>query len=190
VSIVSSQSSFSVRCPHARDTRDLGAAIAGVLVGGDVVLLNGELGAGKTTLVKGVVGALDSDEEVTSPTFVLCHFYETDPVIAHVDCWRLTGPREVEDLALLEFLDDGGAVLIEWGDIGRPVLGEDFLVVDFVIEEADGDGLGTLLPEGAVDAARRVRLSAEGAHWKDRLVSLQSRCRAVGLLPMVPEPAT
>ena len=97
----------------------LGATVAEQLRPGDVVILEGELGAGKTTFVKGAVRALGDDESVTSPTFVLCHFYETDPVIAHVDCWRLADARDFADLGIGEVLDDGGVALIEWGTMAK-----------------------------------------------------------------------
>jgi tRNA threonylcarbamoyladenosine biosynthesis protein TsaE len=107
------------------ETRAVAAAFATVLLPGDVVLLCGELGAGKTTFVQGVGDALGVGEPMTSPTFTLVQTYGTFPVVAHADAWRLTNLREVLDLGLDELLDDGAVALVEWGDavsaaIGRP----------------------------------------------------------------------
>ncbi len=116
----------------AAATRRLGALFAALLGPGDVVLLCGGLGAGKTTFVKGVVTGLGGRaDEVTSPTFTLCHLYELKALVAHVDCWRLEDLREVVDLGLEEVLDDGGVALIEWGERAAPLLGRDALVVEF-----------------------------------------------------------
>lgn len=83
-----------------------------------MVLLIGNLGAGKTTLAKGIVkglGAADPDE-VTSPTFTLIHEYGTNPKVYHVDLYRLEHAREVASLGLDEIFDRGAVVLIEWGE--------------------------------------------------------------------------
>lgn len=110
--------------PDAAGTRRIGALIARVLGPGDVLLLSGGLGAGKTTLTKGLVAALGGDaHEVTSPTFTLCRTYPTTPPVAHVDCWRLEQLAEVVELALEEVLDDGGVVVVEWGEAAEPLLG-------------------------------------------------------------------
>lgn len=145
------------------DTARLGARLAGLLEPGDVVLLSGELGAGKTTLVKAVVAALGGEEEVTSPTFTLLRTYATRPVVAHVDCWRLEQLHEVLDLGLEEVLDDGGVALVEWGEAAEPVFGRDALVLRLTVEPG-GD------PE-APSTARRIEL-AGGARWHARLAAL------------------
>lgn len=97
-------------------TRALGARLAHHAKPGDVVVLTGPLGAGKTVCVKGFVAALDARVDVTSPTFALCHRYATSPPVAHVDCWRMESPAELVDIGLDELLDDGWIALVEWGD--------------------------------------------------------------------------
>ncbi len=99
-----------------RWTKILGEVLAPRLLPGDVVLLTGDLGAGKTTLVKGLMGALDESIDVTSPSFALCHQYDSIPPIAHVDCWRMESESELDELALDELLDDGWVAVIEWGE--------------------------------------------------------------------------
>jgi tRNA threonylcarbamoyladenosine biosynthesis protein TsaE len=111
------------------ETRAVGAAIASVLQPGDVLLLAGELGAGKTTLVQGIGDFFGVGEPMTSPTFTLVHTYGTDPLLAHVDVWRLEHLREVLDLGLDELLDAGAIAIVEWGDaVAEALGGEAFLV--------------------------------------------------------------
>ncbi|MCU1491393.1 MAG: hypothetical protein JWM85_2798 [Acidimicrobiaceae bacterium] len=113
----------------AADTRALGALLGRALRPGELLILSGGLGAGKTTLTKGLVRELGGEEEVTSPTFTLVRTYASDPPVAHVDCWRLDRLEEVMDLALEEVLDDGGIVVVEWGEAVAPLLGHEALVL-------------------------------------------------------------
>lgn len=94
---------------------ELGAKLAGHLKAGDLVALNGELGAGKTTLVRGIGAALGVRGAVTSPTFVLArtHPRETGAPLVHVDAYRLSSPAELDDLDL-DFL--GSIVIVEWAE--------------------------------------------------------------------------
>lgn len=106
------------RTKSEEETIALGERLARRVAPGSVVLLTGELGAGKTTLAKGIVkglGAADPDE-VSSPTFTLIHEYG-DPVrVYHVDLYRLDDPREAEALGLDELFDRSAVVLVEWGE--------------------------------------------------------------------------
>ncbi len=147
------------RTGSAEATRAIGAALAGVLRPGDVVLLVGELGTGKTTLVQGLVAALGGTGSVTSPTFTLAQLYATSPPVTHVDLWRLEHLKEVVDLALDEVLDDGGVVVAEWGEAAEPLFGGDALVV--VLERAGGDDerLVTIEPHGPSWAERSDALA-------------------------------
>jgi tRNA threonylcarbamoyladenosine biosynthesis protein TsaE len=91
-----------------------GAALAGVLQAGDVVALSGPLGAGKTTLVRGVLAALGHAGEVPSPTFAIVQPYDlTSLPVAHADLYRIEDPAELEELGLDDQLFDG-ALLVEW----------------------------------------------------------------------------
>ena len=99
-----------------------GSRIGDLLTPSDVVLLVGDLGAGKTTLTKYVAAALGVVHEVTSPTFTIAHSYDCAPGSAikqlmHLDAYRLRGADDLEDVGLFDALDDGAAAIIEWGDV-------------------------------------------------------------------------
>jgi tRNA threonylcarbamoyladenosine biosynthesis protein TsaE len=105
------------------DTIDVGRRLARILRPPQLLLLKGDLGTGKTTLVKGIAQALDAAEpdEVTSPTFTLLHEYDGSldgkPVkLFHLDVYRIEGERQLETLGLEELLTDDALVLVEWGE--------------------------------------------------------------------------
>ena len=105
------------------DTVELGRKLAALLKPPQLLLLRGELGTGKTTLVKGIAQALDAAEpdEVTSPTFTLIHEYDGThdgkPIkLFHIDVYRLEAERQLETLGLDELLTPDSLVLVEWGD--------------------------------------------------------------------------
>ncbi len=127
-----------IRLIDAAATARLGAAIAQALRPGDAVCLFGPLGAGKSTLARGLIRALTHpDEEVPSPTFTLVQTYEAGAMtIAHFDLYRLARASEIDELGLDEALDDGVAV-IEWPERLEGRLPPDRL--DIVIAP-DGDG--------------------------------------------------
>jgi tRNA threonylcarbamoyladenosine biosynthesis protein TsaE len=110
-----------------RDTRRLGAAIARVLLPGDLLVLSGDLGAGKTFLVRAVARELGLAGRVTSPTFTLVQEYTTARgTLVHVDLYRLLGenlPREIARLGLRERRAEGGILLVEWGGEAIDLLG-------------------------------------------------------------------
>jgi tRNA threonylcarbamoyladenosine biosynthesis protein TsaE len=106
------------RTASEEETIALGERLARDLPSRQVVLLIGQLGAGKTTLAKGIVkglGAADPDE-VSSPTFTLIHEYGREGRVYHIDLYRLDQPREVATLGLDELFDRAAIVLIEWGE--------------------------------------------------------------------------
>jgi len=108
---------FVTRSPE--ETIDLGRQLAPELVPPSLVLLQGELGAGKTTLVKGIVEeySVTNREQVTSPTFTLIHEYRSPRVdIYHIDLYRVDTPRELETLAIDDLFGPRSLILIEWGE--------------------------------------------------------------------------
>lgn len=113
------------------DTINLGKKLGRFLKPGDLVLLYGDLGCGKTTFVKGLAESLEVDPEfyITSPSFSLINVYEGKHIIYHVDLYRLD-TVEVEDLGLWEHLNDG-VVIIEWADRLNFSLKEDYIEVFF-----------------------------------------------------------
>ena len=141
--------------PDADATARLGAAIARVLKPGEAVCLSGPLGAGKSTLARGLVRALTQpDEDVPSPTFTLVQFYDgPDFPVAHFDLYRLARAEEAYEIGLDEALEDGAAV-IEWPQRLEGRLPPDRLDIEITM----------------VDEARRARLVPHGA-WEGRPVA-------------------
>jgi tRNA threonylcarbamoyladenosine biosynthesis protein TsaE len=99
----------------AAETEEAGARLAGHLRRGDLLLLEGPLGAGKTTFVRGLHRGLRASGDVASPTFQLLRLYPGPTPLAHADLFRLQSSAELDDLGLDELLD-GGVVVVEWGD--------------------------------------------------------------------------
>jgi tRNA threonylcarbamoyladenosine biosynthesis protein TsaE len=103
----------------SEETIAFGRTLAELLAPPKLVLLRGDLGAGKTTLVKGIAAAFDAaaEEDVTSPTFTLVHEYRGPKVnLFHIDLYRVDTPRELETLGLDDLRDGNGILLIEWGE--------------------------------------------------------------------------
>ena len=139
----------------ADDTRALAAELAAVARPGDLFLLAGDLGAGKTTFVQGFGKALRVEEPITSPTFVIVHMYEGGAFpIVHVDAYRLEHLQELLDLGLGELVDHDGVTLIEWGDAVVAALPPEFVEVRLEL--------------GDDDDARVVRLQGSGSTWAAR----------------------
>lgn len=149
---------------HARsldDTLGIAAVLADLACEGDVILLAGEMGSGKTAFAQGFGRALGVTEPITSPTFTLVHSYDTGGVtLHHADLYRLEQLSEVAELALAELAEFHGVVLVEWGDVVESVFG-DHVVVEL---EPIADDL----------IARRVRISAAGATWASRWQALMA----------------
>jgi tRNA threonylcarbamoyladenosine biosynthesis protein TsaE len=140
-------------CAHSLvDTRAIAAALAGLARAGDLIVLAGEMGAGKTAFAQGFGAALGVTEPITSPTFTLVHSYEAGKItLHHADIYRLTTHHEVSDLALMELLEYDGIVLVEWGDVVAQSLG-DHLVVHLEHVPDDED-------------QRRISVSGTGRSW-------------------------
>lgn len=135
------------------ETGRLGAALAHALTVGDLVVLSGDLGAGKTTLVRALARALDVTAPVTSPTFTLLQTYEGRLRLHHLDAYRLDDPDEAMVLDLPTLLDDDAAVLIEWGEKLDELLPPHRLRVEIVLGEVDR-------PD-----ERRITLTGIGPRW-------------------------
>jgi len=103
----------------AEETTELGRSLAAELRPPRLVVLSGDLGAGKTTLIKGIAEGFQaaSQENVTSPTFTLIHEYRGPEVnVYHIDLYRIDTPRELDTLALDDLIDEKSVLLIEWGE--------------------------------------------------------------------------
>lgn len=118
-------------------TEALAAELAGRLGPGDVVLLTGDLGAGKTTFVRGACRALGVREPVTSPTFTIGQRYEGETPVAHVDLYRLGSLAEEEPGLLDDYLDPGTIAFVEWPDAARAEL--QGVGIEITIEHDGGD---------------------------------------------------
>lgn len=148
---------------HARtksvdDTRALAAELAPFAQAGDLILLEGGLGTGKTAFVQGFAKGLGVTDRVTSPTFVLVRSYAGRLPMVHLDVYRLDKLQELVDLGIAELLDEDGVTLIEWGDVVTPALPADYLEVR--LEPGDGED------------ERRVRIRAVGRSWPARMRSI------------------
>ncbi|MGI8493473.1 MAG: tRNA (adenosine(37)-N6)-threonylcarbamoyltransferase complex ATPase subunit type 1 TsaE [Acidimicrobiales bacterium] len=146
-------------CPSLADTAAVAHRLAPLLVAGDVVLLDGELGAGKTAFTQALAEAVGVDRPITSPTFTLVAPYHTARGydLLHVDLYRLEKTSEVAALGLAELLEEGAVAVIEWGARANPVLSPNHLSISFEV-----------LPDGG----RRLTLTGEGAGWPERLSAI------------------
>jgi len=142
---------IEITCETVDDTRALGRRLAASLRGGDVLLLKGDLGAGKTALAGGIAEGLGVEEQVVSPTFVLVRWYQGLMPFVHADVYRLGSSAEIEDLDLPDEALDG-VLAVEWGDVAEQQFGDDHLLVDITVND---------------DASRTIRLVPRGS-WAAR----------------------
>lgn len=145
--------SFLLRGEEA--TLALARRLAELLRPGDVVLLEGELGAGKTCFVRGIAEGLGVRERVLSPTFTLLREYEGRLPLYHLDAYRLEGPWDLHDLGLEEYLEGQGVLAVEWADRARGFFTGEHLDVSLAFAEGG--------------EARRVVMRPRGDSWKERL---------------------
>ena len=140
----------------SEQTRAIAATLASALRGGDVVVLSGDLGAGKTTFVQGAAEALGVKVRVTSPTFVLMREYEGRARVVHVDVYRLSSLQELIDLGYEELFATDTVTFIEWGDAVSGLMPSDRIEVD--IQQLDGEERRITI--GGRGPAMRARLEA------------------------------
>ncbi len=162
-----------LRTSSIADTHAVAAAIAALARSGDIIVLAGEMGAGKTAFAQGFGSAFGIVEPITSPTFTLVHSYDLPvPVrglraMHHADLYRLDRTAEVADLALGELAEFGGVVLVEWGDVVERIFG-DHLTVH--LEQDPDDETDDL----ALDRARLVSIDGTGPTWAGRWEALRN----------------
>ncbi|HXG23363.1 MAG TPA: tRNA (adenosine(37)-N6)-threonylcarbamoyltransferase complex ATPase subunit type 1 TsaE [Chthonomonadales bacterium] len=118
----------------SEETRSLATTLGALLGPGDVILLCGELGAGKTTFVQGLAEGLGVRMEVTSPTFTLLQEYAGARLpLFHFDAYRIERPAEIADLGFDEYLERGGVVVVEWAERLGWLTPEEYLWVNIVL---------------------------------------------------------
>lgn len=151
-----------LRSDSVASTSAIAASLAGLARRGDLIVLAGEMGAGKTAFAKGFGQAIGVSEPITSPTYTLVHSYPAGRVtLHHADIYRLTTHHEVADLAFAELLESDGIVMVEWGDVVAGSLGDHLLVrLDF--DKVDED-------------ARDIVITATGRSWAARWDEIERR---------------
>jgi len=147
---------IELRSTSSEQTRAIAAVLASALREGDIVVLSGDMGAGKTTFVQGAAEALGVKARVTSPTFVLMRQYEGGTRVVHVDVYRLSSLQELIDLGYEELFAPDAVTFIEWGDAVSGLMPGDRLEVD--IRPMGGDERRITI--GARGPALRARLDA------------------------------
>ena len=153
----------SAKTFSVEETRSLASLLSKVFQAGDVVVLSGDLGAGKTAFTQGLGLGLGVEHPVTSPTFTLANKYEGEITLNHLDVYRLEHFQEVEELGLSELIDSNSLTVIEWGTVISSVLTEGYLEISL--------SLGESLDE------RTIEFRLIGQQWVGReseLVSLVS----------------
>ena len=158
---------IGLRASDLADTHAIAGAIAGVVRPRDLIVLVGEMGAGKTAFATGFAKALGvhGDDHVSSPTFTLMHSYTSGRIpMHHADLYRLTSLAEVADLGIRELVDMGAVGLVEWGDVASEILG-DVLSVTLVADDEDED-------------ARLISVAVSGHVWDTRWELLKNALRS------------
>ena len=121
---------MAVKTNSAAETRELGMRLAGQLKAGDVILLEGELGAGKSELARGIAKGLGVTETVTSPSFTILNVYESGKMpLYHFDWYRLESEEELYELGMDEYLGGDGIALVEWPGKCPEAIPEDHLMI-------------------------------------------------------------
>lgn len=155
--------SLAITSRSPEETRILGASLAPVLLPGDVISLNGDLGAGKTVFVQGLATALGVARRVTSPAFTIVHEYDARWPILHIDVYRLNSYQEVIDLGFEELLDPGAILIVEWGEAVAPLLPRRYLEIH----------MRTPLDAGS-DELRDITFHPRGTEWGRKLQSMRT----------------
>ena len=157
-------------CASEEATRDLAARLGALLRGGEILSLVGDLGAGKTTFVRGLAHGLGCENVrlVSSPTYVLEHIYPARHEIHHYDAYRLSCAEELAQLGFDEHIGTDAILVVEWGDRVTDVLGSEQLVVEFGFSASGSAGS---VRESA-PTSRRITLAGLAGVWQPILAGL------------------
>ena len=151
----------AVKTNSAEETLGLGERLGRMLRGGDVVALFGDLGAGKTTLTKGIARGLNLNADVHSPTFTLIHEHPGKVPLYHVDLYRISGENEVEMLGIDEYLCRDGVTVIEWADKMKSMLPPQRLDIELKMKG---------------DTERELRFETESKRLRAAIDGLLEKC--------------
>ena len=154
---------MTIRTDSPEATRAVAAALGELLLPGDLVLLVGDLGAGKTAFAQGLARGLGVDGPVTSPTFTIVQEYDGRLPLTHVEVYRLERVQDLHDLGFDELVDDGVTV-VEWGDLVEQAVPPEHLIVR--------------IAPGYADTERVLDLSFHGTRWRARRSAIEQALRA------------
>ena len=141
------------------DTQNIGRALGAHASPGDVFLLIGPLGSGKTCLTQGIAWGLGVQEHARSPTFVIASQYQGRLTVYHIDLYRLDSPEEIDDLGLDEYLLGDGVCVVEWAEKAPHIFPEHHLTINIDVLD---------------EAARRLAFAASGQHYAQAINALKS----------------
>jgi tRNA threonylcarbamoyladenosine biosynthesis protein TsaE len=161
---------LAVRTRSAGETTSLGSRIGALLRPGEVLLLVGDLGTGKTTFVQGLATGLEIATRPRSPTFTMVHTYDGGRYpLVHVDLYRLETSNEVLSLGLEELFEPPAVAVVEWGEKATPIVGDHYLELDFAWERGESSA--------AEDDVRNIRFLPVG-RWQSRMGELSDAVRS------------
>jgi tRNA threonylcarbamoyladenosine biosynthesis protein TsaE len=155
---------MKIRTHSAGETKVVAAALAACLGPGDLVVLSGDLGGGKTAFVQGAASALGVSEPVTSPTFAIVQEYSGRVPVVHVDAYRLESVQELHDLGFDELVDGDAVVFVEWGELVASALPADHLVVRLALPPGDDVEIDDRILTVEVHGPRWMTRTREVAH--------------------------
>jgi tRNA threonylcarbamoyladenosine biosynthesis protein TsaE len=158
-----------LRTTAADETEALGRRLGALLQPGDVVALSGDLGAGKTVMVRGIVAGAGSGGRVASPTFTLIREYRGPVPLVHMDLYRIDAPAQLEDLGMEELFDRPGVAVIEWAERAGALLPSGHLWISIAF--------------GAGADDREITFIARGARSREILAQLMAGSPARGTAP-------
>jgi tRNA threonylcarbamoyladenosine biosynthesis protein TsaE len=144
------------------ETRDIGARLGKLAEAGDIFLLIGELGTGKTCLTQGIARGLDIKDDALSPSFVIMRELYGRLPLYHIDLFRLERLEEIEELGLDDYLYGSGVCVVEWAERGLPLLTPEHLLIELSFRD---------------DTQRNLNLKPSGEHYRELLTELSTSSR-------------
>jgi tRNA threonylcarbamoyladenosine biosynthesis protein TsaE len=156
---------LEIQTKSSQSTIDLGKKFSKILKGGDIIILSGELGGGKTTFMSGLASGLGIKENLSSPSFTILNKYDAGKLkLVHIDFYRLDGIDEFDNIGLDDHIYDGSSILcIEWGEKIRQYIKKDYLNIsfDYIIEDKESMN------------RRIIRFFSSSDYWDNKLAKLK-----------------